>query len=113
MIPEAVIAEILRRTDIVELIGEYLPLKAAGRTHKALCPFHSEKTPSFSVNPERQIFHCFGCGEGGNVFGFIMKREGMSFPEAVRFLAARKGIAVPDFSPGNREEKGLKERIIE
>ena len=78
-----------------------------------LCPFHGEKTPSFTVNQERQIFHCFGCGEGGNVIGFIMKREGLSFPEAVRFLAARRGISLPEYSPGRPEEKGLKERLLE
>src|SRR5512134_3802179 len=95
MIPETVIAEILRRTDIVELIGEYLPLKAAGRTHKALCPFHTEKTPSFIVNPERQIFHCFGCGEGGDAVTFLMKHERLTFPEAARYLAERAGVPLP------------------
>ena len=95
MIPEAVIAEILRRTDIVELIGSSLPLKAAGRTHKALCPFHTEKTPSFIVNPERQIFHCFGCGEGGDAITFLMKHERLTFPEAARYLAERAGVSLP------------------
>ncbi len=95
MIPEAVIAEILRRTDIVELIGGHLPLKAAGRTHKALCPFHTEKTPSFIVNPERQIFHCFGCGEGGDAITFLMKHERLTFPEAARYLAERAGVSLP------------------
>ena len=95
MIPEDVIAEILRRTDIVELIGGHLPLRAAGRTHKALCPFHTEKTPSFVVNPERQIFHCFGCGEGGDAIAFLMKHERLGFMEAVRFLAERAGVSLP------------------
>lgn len=95
MIPEAVLAEILRRTDIVELIGGHLPLKAAGRTHKALCPFHTEKTPSFIVNPERQIFHCFGCGEGGDAITFLMKHERLMFPEAARYLAERAGVSLP------------------
>jgi len=95
MIPEAILAEILRRTDIVELIGGYLPLKAAGRTHKALCPFHTEKTPSFIVNPERQIFHCFGCGEGGDAITFLMKHERLTFPEAARYLAERAGVSLP------------------
>ncbi len=100
MIPEAVIAEILRRTDIVELIGEYLPLKAAGRTHKALCPFHTEKTPSFIVNPERQIFHCFGCGEGGDAIAFLVKHERLTFPEALRALAERAGVTLPRSGAG-------------
>jgi DNA primase len=95
VIPEEVIAEILRRTDIVELIGNSLPLKAAGRTHKALCPFHTEKTPSFIVNPERQIFHCFGCGEGGDAIAFLVKHERLTFPEAVRTLAERAGVSLP------------------
>ncbi len=92
MIPEDVVTEILQRTDIVELIGSYLPLRAAGKTHKALCPFHTEKTPSFVVNPERQIFHCFGCGEGGDAIAFLVKHERFTFPEAVRFLAERAGV---------------------
>ena len=95
MIPEEVIAEILRRTDIVELIGGFLPLRAAGRTHKTLCPFHTEKTPSFIVNPERQIFHCFGCGEGGDAIAFLVKHERLTFPEAVRTLAERAGVSLP------------------
>jgi DNA primase len=95
VIPEEIIAEILRRTDIVELIGGYLPLKAAGRTHKTLCPFHTEKTPSFVVNPERQIFHCFGCGEGGDAIAFLVKHERLTFPEAVRTLAERAGVSLP------------------
>jgi DNA primase len=105
MIGENVIAEILSRTDIVELIGSYLPLKAAGRTHKALCPFHNEKTPSFVVNPERQIFHCFGCGEGGDAITFLMKQDRMSFLEAVRYLASRAGVPLPVV----RGEKGAGE----
>ncbi|MFB3818410.1 MAG: DNA primase, partial [Candidatus Methylomirabilales bacterium] len=95
MISDEVIAEILRRTDIVELIGAAVPLKAAGRTFKALCPFHSEKTPSFTVNPERQIFHCFGCGEGGDAISFLVKHDRLTFPEAVRLLAERAGVVLP------------------
>ena len=106
MIPEAVIAEILRRTDIVELIGGYLPLKAAGRTHKTLCPFHTEKTPSFIVNPERQIFHCFGCGEGGDAIAFLVKHERLTFPEAVRTLAERAGVSLPARGGGPSEGEG-------
>ncbi len=100
MIPEDVIAEIVRRTDIVELIGSFLPLRAAGRTHKALCPFHTEKTPSFVVNPERQIFHCFGCHEGGDAITFLMKHERLGFMEAVRALADRTGVTLPTMRGG-------------
>jgi len=106
VIPEEVIAEILRRTDIVELIGGHLPLKAAGRTHKALCPFHTEKTPSFVVNPERQIFHCFGCGEGGDAIAFLVKHERLTFPEAVRTLAERAGVSLPARGGGPSEGEG-------
>ncbi len=95
MIPEETIADVLRRPDIVQVIGGYLPLKAAGRTFKALCPFHTEKTPSFVVNPERQIFHCFGCGEGGDAIAFLVKHERLTFLEAVRYLAQQAGVALP------------------
>ena len=95
MIPEEAVSRVLASTDIVQLIGSYLPLKPAGRYHKALCPFHTEKTPSFIVNPERQIFHCFGCGEGGDAIGFVMRQEHLSFPEAIRSLADRAGIDLP------------------
>jgi DNA primase len=94
-IPQEVIEEIRRRNDIVDLIAEYLPLKGSGGNFKALCPFHSEKTPSFTVTRQKQIFHCFGCGVGGNVFHFLMKYEQLSFPEAVASLARRSGVALP------------------
>ena len=86
--------EILQRCDITEIIAGYIPLKKAGRNFKALCPFHHEKTPSFVVSPDKQIFHCFGCGAGGNVFSFIMKNERMDFPEAVKFLADKAGVRI-------------------
>lgn len=108
MIPEDTIGEILRRTDIVDLIGGYLPLKATGRLHKALCPFHTEKTPSFIVNPERQIFHCFGCGEGGDAITFVMKHERLTFPEAARHLAERAGVAIPTGRGGGGPSEGEK-----
>jgi len=95
-IPEEVIEKILRTSNIVEVVEGYLPLKQTGKYYRALCPFHNEKTPSFTVNPERQIFYCFGCGEGGDVFRFLMRREGFTFPEAVRHLAERAGIPLPE-----------------
>ncbi len=91
--------------DIVEVISSYLPLKRSGRNFKSLCPFHAEKTPSFSVNPEKQIFHCFGCGAGGDVFSFIMRQENLTFPEAVALLARRAGIELPESRPGARSRK--------
>ena len=96
MIPESTIQEIRDRADIVALISRYVELKQAGPNWKGLCPFHNEKTPSFNVNTDRQIFHCFGCGEGGNVFGFLMKHEGLKFPEAARALAAEVGVEIEE-----------------
>ncbi len=93
--------EIKARLTIEEVIGTYVPLKKMGRVHKGLCPFHTEKTPSFTVNPERGIFKCFGCGEGGDMFDFVIKLEGLSFPEAVELLARKAGLEVPEWQPGN------------
>jgi DNA primase len=93
-IPSDTIEQIAAANDIVEVIGSYFPLKRAGANFKALCPFHQEKTPSFHVSPQRQTFHCFGCGAGGSVFRFVMDYEHIDFPAAVRKLAARVGISV-------------------
>lgn len=95
-IPEHSIDEIRERVDVVDLISRYITLRQVGRSFKGLCPFHEEKTPSFHVNRERQIFHCFGCGAGGNVFTFLMKRDGLTFVEAVRQLASECGVEIPD-----------------
>ncbi|PIR20439.1 MAG: DNA primase [Deltaproteobacteria bacterium CG11_big_fil_rev_8_21_14_0_20_47_16] len=96
MFPSSLLQEIKDRLSIVAIVGESVPLKPAGRNHRGLCPFHGEKTPSFMVNEEKQIFHCFGCGEGGDVFKYTMKREGLSFPESVRALAERAGVRLPE-----------------
>ena len=85
-IGEETIAKILDRCDILEVISGYAVLKKAGKNFKGLCPFHHEKTPSFVVNPEKQIFHCFGCGVGGNIVSFLMKQESLTFPETLQFL---------------------------
>ena len=94
-IPEDKIAEIRHAVDIAEIISESVLLRKAGKNLVGLCPFHSEKTPSFTVSPDKQIFHCFGCGAGGNVFTFLMQHDKVSFLEAVRTLAERAGIALP------------------
>lgn len=110
-IPESTIQEIRSRADIVALVSRYVELKQAGRNWKGLCPFHEEKTPSFNVSPDRQMFHCFGCQEGGDVLGFLMKHEGLSFPEAARSLAAELGIEIAEERDAG--EPGLAARIFE
>lgn len=92
--PEELIEEIKDRNDIVEIISQYVQLKSVGTSYKSLCPFHQEKTPSFMVNREKQVFKCFGCGEGGDVIGFLMKKEGLDFIEAVKTLAQRANIFI-------------------
>ena len=95
MIPQNFIQEIVDKTDIIELIGGYLALKKSGANHWARCPFHNEKTPSFSVNAVKNVYHCFGCGAHGNAIGFLMDHQGLNFIEAVSDLAGRLGLDVP------------------
>ncbi|MDF1579963.1 MAG: DNA primase [Desulfuromonadales bacterium] len=109
-IAESKIQEIRERVDIVEVISSYLPLKRSGANHQGLCPFHGEKTPSFNVNSPRQIFHCFGCGVGGNVFTFLMRMEGLTFPEAIRRLGEQVGIEVEQEEATPAEIARRKER---
>ncbi len=99
MIPQGTIEQIRQANDIVQIIGEYVRLKKRGKNYVALCPFHTEKTPSFSVSVDKQIFYCFGCGKGGNLYSFLMEHEKMSFIEAVHYLAKRANIVI-------REERG-------
>lgn len=112
-IPDEVITEVRSRADIVEVISGYLPLKKAGRNYRALCPFHPEKTPSFMVNGAKQVFHCFGCGIGGDIFGFVMKSENLSFPQAVKVLAEKFGVPIPrrKVSPSAKREFDRKEEL--
>jgi DNA primase len=98
-IPHSQIVEIQQAIDIVELISDYIPLKKTGANYRTLCPFHEEKTPSFTVNPNKQIFHCFGCHKGGNAFSFIMAYEKVGFPQAVKILAERSGIKLAIAQP--------------
>jgi DNA primase len=104
--------ELRERANIVEIIGAHVRLRRAGRNYVGLCPFHNEKTPSFSVNPERGFFHCFGCGAGGTVFNFIMRQEGLTFPEAVRSLATRYGLMLPEVSTGSGTPAGARDAIF-
>ncbi len=110
-IPDAMIEDIRQRIDIVEVISRYVAMEKRGKNYLALCPFHQEKTPSFNINPEKQIFHCFGCGAGGNVFKFVMMVEGLSFPEAVKSLGAKVGVDIPEeISPRDQAYHKKKDR---
>ena len=111
-IPPQTIEQIAAANDIVDVIGSYFPLKRAGSSFKALCPFHQEKTPSFHVNPQRQAFHCFGCGVGGGVFRFVMDYEHVDFPAAVRKLAARAGIQIVEERRAEGEDRQLETRRV-
>jgi DNA primase len=111
---QATLEQVRAASDIVEIVGSYIPLKRAGANFVALCPFHREKTPSFNVNPQLQIFHCFGCHKGGDVFAFVKEYESIDFPEAVRRLAERARIAL-DYQQGAAEQaaRGDKEKLLE
>ncbi|WP_372680165.1 DNA primase [Desulfosarcina sp.] len=109
-IPDEKITAIKNASDIVDIVSETVSLRRAGRNLLGLCPFHAEKTPSFTVSPDKQIFYCFGCGAGGNVFSFLMKHSGFSFPEAARLLAGRYGIDLPTRNLSPLEKKKLTER---
>lgn len=98
-----IIDEIRDRADIVEIVNSYIPLRKSGRNFKAICPFHHEKTPSFMVSSDKQIFHCFGCGEGGNVFNFVMKYERLEFREALEVVAKKIGFNIPQSKGGDKE----------
>ena len=104
MIPEEFIQELLARVDIVDVIGKYVQLKKSGQNLQGLCPFHQEKTPSFTVSATKQFYHCFGCGAHGTAISFLMEHVGLGFPESVRTLADSVGMRVPEsnYSPENR-----------
>src|SRR6266576_2062039 len=107
------VAEVKSRLEIAEVVGAYVPLKQAGRNLKAPCPFHQEKTASFMVSPEKGIYHCFGCGEGGDIFNFVMKMEGMDFRQALELLARKAGVELKARSGDDGAAKKLRERLYE
>jgi DNA primase len=109
---DRVVEELKSRLDIVDLVSEHVDLKRAGQNFKGLCPFHSEKSPSFMVNQAKQMFHCFGCNKGGDMFAFIMDYDNMTFPEAVSYLADKAGIEIEQYSGGPDIKKGLKEGLL-
>ncbi|HXY26104.1 MAG TPA: DNA primase [Candidatus Acidoferrum sp.] len=105
-----------QQADIVRVVGEYVQLRKAGQSFRGLCPFHSEKTPSFNVHPIRQIYHCFGCGKGGDVYNFVMEMEKCEFPEAMKIVAEKCGISIPrpkERSPGERKENQQRTVLVE
>ena len=110
-----IIEEVRSRNDIVDVISTYVNLKRKGSSYFGLCPFHNEKTGSFSVSPGKQMYYCFGCGAGGNVISFIMQYENLTFPEAVQALAKRSGISLPEqeYTEADRKEKSLKDTLLE
>src|SRR5437763_3928924 len=105
--------QIRAASDIIDVIGSYLPLKRAGANFTALCPFHKEKTPSFNVNPHKQIFYCFGCHKGGDVFTFVKEYESIDFPEAVRRLAERAKIPLEHEQGTGEPTRHLKESLLQ
>lgn len=108
LISDSKINQIVQSSNIVDIIGEYVDLKRAGSSFKGLCPFHNEKTPSFTVDEKKQLFHCFGCGAGGDVVSFIMQKEGLSYPESLKFLADKAGISI-DYTENPKVNKKNKE----
>ena len=112
---EDIIEEVRAKTDIVELISGYVKLQRRGSSYFGLCPFHNEKSPSFSVSPGKQMYYCFGCGAGGNVFTFLMEYENYSFQEALKLLADRAGVKLPEvsYSREAREEADRKALLLE
>ena len=115
LLSEEKVSEIRDRSSILEVVSDYVTLKKTGRNHRGLCPFHSEKTPSFMVNEEKQIFHCFGCGEGGDVFTFLIKAGHYSFPQAVEELAKRYGVRLParELSASQKKQMDKRESLFE
>ncbi|MBF0558981.1 MAG: DNA primase [Nitrospirae bacterium] len=113
MTSDRTVDEIKTKIDIADLIAEHVDLKRAGQNLKGLCPFHAEKTPSFMVNPSKQIFHCFGCGKGGDIFAFTMLYENMNFHEAISHLAAKAGVRIEQSGRASGPSKGLKEGLLE
>ena len=109
--PQQFLDEVVARNDIYDVVSSYVHLTKKGSNYFGLCPFHNEKTGSFSVSPDKQIFYCFGCKKGGGVINFIMEEENLSFPDAVRFLAKRAGLEVPEENE-DREGTRLRQRVL-
>ena len=109
-IPESFLEELNSRTDILDLVSSYVSLTKKGNKYWGLCPFHSEKTPSFSVSPDKQMYYCFGCHKGGGAINFVMELEGLGFVDAVDLLARRAGLQMPESSAGDGSTRKKRER---
>src|SRR5215813_3181190 len=115
LFPQTFIDDLRQQANIVQVVQEYVPLKKVGNTYKGLCPFHSEKTPSFHVHPDKGFFHCFGCNAGGDVYKFIELHEKVGFQDAVRMLAQKFGVAIPEAegsSEDSRRDAALRESLL-
>src|SRR5438128_11892225 len=115
LFPQQFIDDLRLQANIVQLVQEYVPLKRAGRTYKGLCRLHGEKTPSFHVDPDKGFFHCFGCHVGGDVFKFLELHEKVSFPEAVKLLASKFGMTLPEPTEGDEDQRrdaSLREALL-
>ncbi len=112
LIPQTFIDDLRTRADIVQVVQDYVPLKKAGATWKGLCPFHGEKTPSFQVNPDKGFFYCFGCQTGGDVFKFVELQEKVGFQDAIRLVARRFGMTVPEASGGDETDSVERETLL-
>lgn len=106
LIPQSFIDDLLNRTDIVDVVSSRLQMKKAGKNYTACCPFHKEKTPSFSVSPDKQFYYCFGCGAGGNALGFMMDHDNLDFVQAVEELAKAAGMEIPAKKADGRTNRG-------
>ena len=113
--PDEIVEEVRMKNDIVDVISGYVKIQKKGSSYFGLCPFHNEKSPSFSVSPSRQMYYCFGCGAGGNVFTFIMEYENYSFPEAIKLLAEKAGVNLPEaeYSEEVRKKEGKRAKLLE
>src|SRR3989475_9969485 len=113
LFPQTFIDDLRMQANILQVVQEYVPLRRAGTTYKGLCPFHGEKTPSFTVTPARDSWKCFGCGEGGDIFSFVMKRDGLSFPEALKVLATKAGVEIDERTSREDARKGRLRDVLE